>query len=351
MKVALIVDVAWLRHEARLLQHLAVGLTDESVRIVSVLPSDQQFENLSLLGNRVDYHEARFRWLSHWRLRRLGHELAGRGVELIHALDGDLCSPAAALADALEVPVVCSVWSMSQAGRAVASGSAVLTPITPITQAIQTHAAPEQIIQQVHPGVMRPSVPAPLTEPRGSLNCLMFVDGKVDASVMAALAGVAEAVKHTPQLQVFIYCCQPDVHKLWQAVTRLGLLERVNLVGADIGSQGLAIRADLLMIPQPIQTIRTLPIAAMAAGRPVFAAPSEVADFLIHGQTARLIDSDQSEGWADAIDQTLGDTAGLIELGQSAQAYVRENFGPARYVSGVLDAYRQAVGEPLKFEA
>lgn len=351
MKVALIVDVAWLRHEARLLKHLAIGLTDESVRIVSILPDDHQFQSLSLLGERVDYHPARVAWLNQWRLQRLKGDLAERGIDLLHCLDGRLAGPTRALAEALGVPAVCSVWSMEQAEEALANGLHIMASSRLIADSIAPRATAGQRVTMVHPGVMRPNVQPPLRDPQQALTCLVILDGPVDAAANRVLESLAQAAARLPQLQAFVYCSELDTHRLWRTINRLNLLDRLNLVGPDDGSQSLAVRADVVMIPQPIRTIRTIGLATMAAARPIFAAPSDVADYLIDGQTARLVEASQLEVWANALDLAVAQPEAMIALGLCAQAHARAHFGPAAYVNGVLEAYRQAVGEPLKFEA
>jgi glycosyltransferase involved in cell wall biosynthesis len=89
----------------------------------------------------------------------------------------------------------------------------------------------------------------------------------------------------------------------------------------------------------------------MAGARPVLAAPSEVADYLVDGRTARLVERDSTADWLSHLRQAIEDPGALQALGRGAQEYVREHHGPAAFVSRMLETYREVCGEPLKFEA
>ncbi len=353
MKVALIADESWLRHEARLLRHLTVGLADESVRFVAVVPEGARLGEQVLTDERITYRPGPAAWVSRWRLRRLGGDLADQQIDLLHALDGSLAAPAMSLAKSLGVPLACNSWSLGQAvaaGRVCDASSALLVPTTPMYRAAADKVA-GPVMRVLRPGVMRSDAPPPLNEPEQMLCCLLILDGRVDAATINALHGLAAAAKELEQLQVFVYATEHPPHRLWQLASKLGLAGQANLVGADAGSQRLAIRADLVLVPQAVGMMRSFLPQAMAGARPVIAAPSEMADFLIDGQTARLIPDATAGDWTRLVRQAAADPVPWRQLGEGGQAYIRDHFSPAAFVADTLEVYRQLVGEPLKFEA
>jgi hypothetical protein len=357
MKVALLADPLWLAHEATLFRHLVVGLTDENVRVVSVVPRGPLGRQLSLVGERVDYDPGPWHWMRQVRVRMLRGQLAPLEVDLINALDGSLLPAARWLAEALDVPLVVNCWSRPEvqtAERLNPDGQpiAVLTPTEGLAELVKPPAS-GVTTRLVRPGVMRGEAPAeaPLAAPAESLNCVLFCDGRPDPPTLALLDGLVQVRSQLPQLQLFIYTVLGDAHRLWKEAAKRQLLGQVNLVGAEPGSQRLLIRADAVLLPQRMGLVRTLLLSMMGAGRPVIARSDPLLDYLIDDRTARLLSQPTADDWAKQLTAMVENPAPLQQLGQSARHYVQQHHGAAAFVAGMARAYEDLVAEPLPFAA
>ncbi|MFA7235976.1 MAG: glycosyltransferase [Phycisphaeraceae bacterium] len=274
------------------------------------------------------------------------------------------------------LPVVCGCWSMGGAealAKALKKGMDASGHegvggdgergghVASVTLMGTTGAIAERLGREAHggrvrvelirPGVMRVGVEAgePMSSADGALCLLVIGDGKVDAAMAAFFEGVARARTKLTQMQLFLYSSQDAGHRWWKKAQEMGILGQVCLVGADAGSQRMLVRSDVVLMPQAGGVMRTLMLATMSAGRPVIAAADTTMDDLIDGTTARLLDSPTAEQWARTLIELPGQAEELRLLGGRAREYVRKEHGIAAFVNRVIEVYRTATGEPMKF--
>ncbi|MEO0477089.1 MAG: hypothetical protein AAF085_14130, partial [Planctomycetota bacterium] len=143
MQVALIANTAWLDEELATLHHLVVGLLDESVRVVQVLPTGRAEGETVSFGTRLSWRERSGKLRNRRAIGRLAEPLKAQGTQLIHALDGRLWRASLDLGRQLQVPVVLSAnsgmdidLSTRVSGRLVPGQHAVLCATEPLRQLI-----------------------------------------------------------------------------------------------------------------------------------------------------------------------------------------------------------------------
>jgi len=351
MKVALIGDSLWLTHEALLLRHLVFGLSDEFVRVVPVFPADAGPDEMPGVTERISYRPSRFDWMTGLRVARLTAALREVDANLIHLLDGRLAAPAARLAAKRELPLVVSCWSADQLAhvrRATNDSAFAIVPMPSVAE----HADGIEH-QLVRPGVMRreQNVP-PLNQADRSLCVLVMVEAQMAGAVPAFMEGLARVRPDLPQLQIFVYPVECEAHRVWMAASKLNLLSQLSMVGPEVGTQELLMRVDAVVLPQPVRRAWTLPLAAMAAERPVIAPLSPLADYMIAGNTYEQVSNPTDPAaWADVLSSLVRRPDHYTSIGRSARKYVQEHHGIGRYVNDVLAVYKEAIGEPIKFDS
>src|SRR5262245_38885551 len=81
-------------------------------------------------------------------------------------------------------------------------------------------------------------------------------------------------------------------------------------------------------------------LEAMAAARPVIARRvGALPETVVHGETGFLIDDDQPENVALALESILQDKARRLGMGRAGRARAEESFGPERSVDTVERVY------------
>jgi hypothetical protein len=355
MKVALMASPAWVSREASNMRRLIVGLTNEQVRVVPVVGQADGERYLSLVTDHVAYEPAIWSWMDRFYAGRLAEQLRGQEVDLVHVLDGKAAPLGSAVSHKLGVPVVCSCWSTGDLTRHKAGRShepaAYLVPTEPLASLARQQLGPAPQIELVRPGVFVPSDidTSSLAEPGSSLCCLVILEGAADEHFSVLLEAVASLRQTMPQLMLFLYAPNTNPRRFWQAARRLDLLDQVNLVGSEPGTRQLLVQVDLVLRPQPTGRVYGIGLEAMGAGCPVIGVADPIIDYLIDGQTARILDQPTADRWARELARAVDQPESLRRIGQAARAHIQQNHTVSQYVSGILHVYRSVSGAPLPF--
>lgn len=354
MHIALIANTAWLDEELATLHHLVVGLLDESVRVVQVLPTGRAEGEVVSFGTRLSWRERRGRRRNRRSLGKLAEPLKQEGVELIHALDGRQWRAALDLGKQLNIPVVLSANSGMDvelasrcAHRLIPGQHTMLCATGPLTQLIDQAIGSAVPVHHVPFGVHL-GKPAPHDE--DETPCIVISGtGGFDDEIHRLLVGAKQAIAEHPDLQLFFDGQRQDPRALWRAIRREGLLANSTLIPRRLGHREVLLRAGALVHPQSLGRARSLTLRAFAHAVPVLACADPLLDDLIDGQTARLLHDPSPDTWAKALIAFASDPNPWRELGQSAQAWVGQHRLASTQLEHLLATYRQLTGEPIAF--
>jgi glycosyltransferase involved in cell wall biosynthesis len=354
MQVALIANTAWLDEELATLHHLVVGLLDESVRVVQVLPMGRAEGEVVSFGQRLSWRERSGTRRNRRALNRLAEPLQKQGVELIHALDGRQWRAALDLGRQLNVPVALSANSGMDvelaarlANRLVPGSHALLCATGPLTQLIDQAIGSVVPVRHVPFGV---HVGKSAGRSDDETPCIVISgDGGFDDHVQRLLQGAKQAIEARPDLQLFFDTQRDHPRALWRAINRIGLLANATLIPRRLGHRELLLRAGALVHPQPLGRARSLTLRAMSHAVPVLACADPLLDDFIDGQTAKVLHDPSAESWAKVIIGVANDPGPWHELGISAQQWVGQNRLASMQLDHLIATYRQLTGEPIAF--
>lgn len=354
MQVALIANTAWLDEELATLHHLVVGLIDDSVQVVQVLPMGRAEGEVVSFGTRLSWHERRGRWRNRRAINRMAEPLKQQGVELLHALDGRMWRAALDLGRQLSLPVVLSANSgmdielaARYASRLVPGQHAVLCATEPLRQLVDQAIASAVPVRHVPFGVHL-GKPAPHTQ--GETPCVVVSgDGGYDEYVHHLLLGAKQAIQAHPDLQLFFDSQREDPRAMWRAIRRQGLLAHSTLIPRRLGHREILLRAGAMIHPQPLGRSRSLTLRAMAHAVPVIACADPLLDDLIDGQTARVLHDPSPDTWAKALVSFASEPKIWSDLGLAAQQWVGQHRLASTQLERLITTYRHLTGEPIAF--
>lgn len=361
MQVALITDDLWLDEELGQFKHLIVGLLDEGVQVVQVVPEATDEEHLTAFGQKLRYGQLGKLPLRRWFLRRLENKLKDMNVSLLHALDSRSWRGTLDIARKLDLPVTLSLSGGRDLDRAARLHKAYptvrigyLTATDPLARGLRDRIGPEAFIQTVRIGVHLPEKPNfqlhPPTQVEEHIPCLIVTgNGTCDAAYEQLFLGLAHVIAKHHQLQVFLDIQGQTQHRFWHAAKRRGLLANLSFVPHRLGHRDLMLHADMLIAPQALGDARSLTLQAMAQGIPIVAQIDPWLDYLIDGQTARLLDKPNPEQWRDVLCELLSDRQQLMHMSQRGREWIDEHHVPAVQVNEILAIYRRLVGEAIPF--
>ncbi len=330
MHAALLVNSAWLDEERVTLSQLMVGLVDEQVRLTRVLPSravgcgpGQMSE--SLLCGQMTWGESKLGAMNQRRLVKLMGALDTAGVDLLHAFHGELWQPALVMGDHLEVPVICHVASMQEAGQAgrltrfFTPGQSTFVATTgPIAAELRRVTENLVRIETIVPGVHVGDPALQERQPGETPSFAVCGDGLMDAAYGQLLEGIRQVVDARPETQFFFDGQRSDQRQVWRAVQSMGLLGNSTFTPQRLGRRDLLLMADAVVHPQALGRSRSVTLAAMGQGLPVLAAEDPALDYLIDGHTAWTLPQPTGAAWAELITRLIRDPHAATELGLRA---------------------------------
>lgn len=356
MQVALIADTAWLAEEMATFRHLAVGLTDEQVRVAQLVPASIDEQDLNPFGDWLRWHDSRWRWLRRWRLHHQHVSMHDMSIDVIHALDGRLWEGAMHLAHRLNTNLVLSSTSASDvrflrrlATRLDRTRAAIAAGTQPLCDLIRQIVADRAEVHLVRPGV-HITMDDEATRPNSSALCgVISGTGRFDADYECLFYALRRIVADQPDAQFFLDGTSGNAHPLWNAARRFGLLANVSLVPATPGHRGSMRGADMLIHPQALHRARGLTLQAMAHGLPVLARADPWVDYLIEDRTAWMVEVQDPEAWYRLIRGVGNDPDRSRRLGASARQWVRDHHLASAQVAATIEVYRGLTAETLKF--
>jgi len=359
MLVALLTNTAWLDEELLTFKALLVGLLDEGVGTVKIVPETVSPEELGMMGTRLAWKESAWRLIAERRLAALASKLQTLEVDLIHAMDGRMWRAARRLAEALDLPVIYQANShldLRLVGVVLAGTTVPRLAFTATTQplgdAIRQDVGDEVDVHVIPPGVHGGGDRPRTRDPNQALCAVISASDKLDAHYHALLQGLVAFVRESPSggQSLFFFDSQSDnQHQLWRAANRVGLGPNLSMVPRRLGHREMLLKADLLIHPQPQGKSRTLTLQAMAHGLPVLAAADPWLDYLIDGATAWVVEQPSPEVYRDKLADIVANPHKGRALGESAQQWIKHGRLASDMISRTLGVYRAVSGEAIEF--
>jgi glycogen(starch) synthase len=152
----------------------------------------------------------------------------------------------------------------------------------------------------------------------------------------------ATALLEDPSAQVLLVGDGPERPVLEREIRRLGVADRVHLLGFVPHGRVPAVlaHADLLVLPSLYEELGTILLEAMWAGLPIVASKTGgIPDVITDGVYGMLVPPGEPRALAGAIDRVLAEPRPAQRLGQSARERTRDYDWNA-LADRVLNIYR-----------
>jgi hypothetical protein len=366
MQVALLTNSAYLDEELPAFRCLAVGLLDEGVRLVQVVPDKLPVEDAVAFAERVAWSDTGWGFLRRRRIAALADALEKAEVDVVHATHPALWPGAIELAEELEAALVVAIASegdieLAQQMRtdlyeARAGFSAATQPLAEgVRKALAVGAAGAvgesldwPFVSTVRTGVLLPDEPREPADAEQPL-CATVSGGDDPDCFDPLFRAIASVIADHPEAQFFLDAESPRAHDLWRRARRLGLLSNVSMVPHRLGHRELELGADVLIHPQPLGRSRGLTLHAMGQAIPVLARADPWLDYLIDDETAWLVDKPDARRWEELLRHLIVAPEQGRSLGLRARQWIRDNHTASKQIASTMELYRQVTGEAMKF--
>jgi hypothetical protein len=365
MRVLILTDDSFAARERAMLSRLEVGLADDGVRVVHAIPRKAAAWHQPEVFSQAMTYEAKGLALSRpWRARQTLRTLEdmagaeGRPADVIHCF-GQRCWPfAAELARMTGAALAVEIWCAELIGQGirVRSDGGAPAPVYFVPDSALERAArsqdPNLPIRLTPWGVHTPGQPLEILRPDKAVSIILGGNGRDATAIASFLEGFAAFAKQHPDVMVLADSTVIQRAQAWPVVRRLGLLDKFTLIPDLEARRELALRADLLALPEALGEHRTLTLDAMAHGMLVVAAADPLNGVLVDSRTAKLLDKPVPDSWALSLTWALESRDQARSLAWSGREYVRLNRRASAHVASVVDAYEwMTSGESIPFGA
>lgn len=367
MRVLVIADEVFATRERSMLTRLEVGLADEGIRVARALPERVGTDGApSTLGPPIVFEDTRLPFTRSVRAARLAADVervvwseaeaglpnaGGRAIDVVHAFGGGVWDLALEVARRLDAALAVEVWRLGLADRAPwaqrrAQGvpHVFLAPDPAIERRMKAQGLSN--VRVAPWGVYAQSRSRAAATPGRSVGIVITGGGRDPRATLAAIEGVALAVRDQPDSIVFMDGAAAARARVWPHAKRVGLLERLSLIDDLEHRRELALRADILVQPEAMGEQRSLLLDAMASGMVVIAAADPGVSWLVDGQTSWLVPEPSPRLWAEAVTRAISKPDDARGLTESAMSAVARDHRASAHVSSVLAAYEWVAGGP-----
>jgi hypothetical protein len=369
VRIALVLDQRFLRRENALLGRLEVGLADEGVRVVRVVPVEAAGSDpAGIAASEVAFEPGPLGIGASSSARQAAEGILGAWdetgdvpeLDVVHCLGEDGWRVGEELAQMCGAGLALEAWRPASISKAVAvatrhprgigrrSGSVVVTlagaGLSPVMERLTARGGAPLRAYVTPWGVHTPAlVRGPMVPSEAASVALVFDDDDAPAAE-PALGAVAQLARRFERLLVFVPG-DGDAGGIWSAARKLGILDRVSLVGAIEGHREPLLHVDVLAMVSSRGEHRSLTLDAMASGVLVVSREDAALEYLEDGTTAKIVKKHDPAGWAEALGWALDDPEAAAGLCKSARAFTRDTRTAAAQVGAVLRVYRGMSGE------
>ncbi len=337
-------------------RYLQVGLIDEPINVILVVPDHPRAATLASGPTVVIRHRPMPWVLRHWAprgviadvLRRI-ESIEQSATVIVHCLALSAAPLGAAIAEAVHSEYILNVASTAvledrHLMRWLGHASEIITPAEDIHRAILASPLASKPADVVPLGVLSDSAPAAFGQPKND-PVLMFAGALTeDAGVDALLRAAKQTLRNHPNLRLFILGRGPAETSLRHLAGALDISSRVTFTGRIEHMRAAMRGSDVFCVPRALRVFREEPIHALASGMAVVAAEGAYCDGLVHRQTALLFPDGDEHEMADRFDRLLADPETSRAMAATGQAYARSHHSVSRMVADYVRIYRKLAG-------
>ena len=348
VRPALIASERTLSDYAPFLQHLLVGLADESIPVVLVCPPGCDVDFL-LCGNmEVVRHPAiRLPFLGRENRRRLVEQLLRFKPTVLHCLCESRAALSRHLARQLGLPYVLMVNSLSRAIGALSISAKhcvrIIAPARSIADDLATtYPRLAERIEQINVGTFAEDNSVCFSD-SSRLACMVIAH---PLDHVADFENLFSAVRHLViggyEFAVVIMGAGRAERPLRRLLAALDLVQTVTIVPRLQPGRAVLAAGDVFVRPRPSTAFDPLLLEAMSVGSAVAACKGGVDDLIVENQTAVVFDPADELSIRASLQRLFDRPEFARKLARAAQGYLGVNHSVSNMVSATLQAYRQA---------
>ena len=348
LRVALIGSERTLCEYSIFLEHLMVGLADESIQVALVCPPGYDIDTVFTgAAEVIGYPVFNLPLFGPLNIRLLAERLAKFEPTVLHCLCESEASLTKQLAHRLELPYVLMVNSLQKRWSHLAISSKYCAKIIVPTKSIAANLASvhpnfTDRIEQINIGTFVVESSGCFSEPF-RLATMVMADPLDKADDFENLFSV---IRHLMidgyEFMTVIVGGGRAERQLWKLLAALGILHIVSIVPRRMPWRSILAAGDIFIQPQPNFAFDPVLLEAMSIGAAVAGCKSGVDDLIIEDETAVVFDPNDELSIKRTLQRLLDRKEFARQIAGNAQQYLRENHSVSKMIAAILHAYYEA---------
>jgi len=350
VRVALIASERTLCEYTMFLEHLLVGLADESVSVALVCPLNCDIDSVVTgTAEIIRYPVFELPLMGHLNRRLLAEQLSKFKPTVLHCLCESKAGLTRQLARRLDLPYVLTVNSLEKRLVHFSISSKrcakILVPAKTIaTRVAKVHPHFTGRIEQINVGTFVAEEQACFSEPSGTVTLVTtHQSGKAEE-----FENLLSAAKHLLidgyEFMMIVISDGRAERQLWKLLAALGLLQIVTVVPRLKPWDLVLAAGDIFIRSEPTAAFSPVLLEAMSVGTAVAGCRGGVDDLIIEDETAVVFDPNDELSIMRSLQRLLDRHEFARQIANAAQQYVRENHTVSRMISTILRIYDEAQG-------
>jgi len=345
-RVALIASERTVCEHSTFLQHLLVGLADESIPAALVGPPRWDKGSVfAMAAELIEHPVFDVPFMGRLNTWLLAERLARFKPTVLHCLCETKASVAKHLARRLDIPYVLTVNSLRRRWSPLPVSpthcAKIIVPAKSIAADMaKIHPRFADRIEQINVGTFVADTPGCFSEP-SQLATLVTAHRFDNSDEFENLFGVVRHLLiHGYEFMMVVVGGGRAERQLWKLLAALGLLPIVTLVPRGIPWRSLLASGDIFIRPQPSTVFDPLLLEAMSLGVAVAACRGGVDDLIIQDQTALVFDQNDDLSILRTLQRLLDRREVARQIAGTALEHLRKNHSVSTMISATVQVYR-----------
>lgn len=347
LRVALFVSEQIVSEHSIFLEHILIGLADESIPVALVCPPDSDLSSVCTGATEViKYPVFDLPLMEHLNIRLLVERLRKFEPTVLHCLCESKTSLIKRLARQLDLPYVLTVNSLQKRWIKLTTSFGRCTKIIVPAKSIAANLAKiyprfAERIEQINIGTFVTENARCFTEP-ANVATIVVAHPSANADDFENLFN---ALRHLMidrhEFMTVVTSSGRANRQLWKLLATLGLLQAVTIVPGLKPWRSVLSAGDIFIQPQPTTAFNPLLLEAMGVGLAVAGCKGGVDDLIMEDQTAVVFDPKDELSIMGALQRLLSKRDFARKIAKTAQQYVRENHTVSQMISATLQVYQE----------
>jgi len=335
------------------LEHLLVGLADESIPTGLICPPDCDVD--SVICGAVEvirYPAIKLLLAEPYNRNKLVEQLASFKPTVLHCLCGSKASLTKRLARRLDLPYIMTVnslprklgWGSAFGGLKSRHCAKIIVPTKSIAKSIaQTYPRAASRIEQINIGTFVEQDCTCFSGP-SRLVSLVVAHPLDNVADFENLFGALRLLKiHGYEFMLVIIGAGRAERQLRKLLAALGLSEIVTIVPRLKPWRSILAAGDIFIQLQPSTAFNPFLLEAMSVGSAVAACKGGVDDLIIEDRTAVLFDPNDEVSIRSSLQRLFDRKEFAKQIARNAQQNLRENHSVSKMISATIQAYHGAL--------